>query len=117
MSQTTETHLLAPQDSPAGAFVAAIGDCCVDEYRGLGVRLVGGNAVNVAVNWARHGLASAWLGAVGADAEGALVLAALDRAGVDTSRAVTLPGPTGVTEIELNGGERRIAAEDLGVAV
>lgn len=97
--------------------VAAIGDCCVDDYVSLGVRTVGGNALNVAVNWARAGLASSYLGAVGPDAAGEQVLAGLARTDVDASRVVTLPGNTGITEIELTEGERRIASEDLGVAV
>jgi fructoselysine 6-kinase len=96
--------------------LATVGDCCIDDYAGIGVRAVGGNAVNVAVHWARAGMASAYLGAVGPDPDGALVRSRLVDAGVDDSRVVTLPGNTGVTRIELIGGERHFD-EDLGVAV
>jgi fructoselysine 6-kinase len=106
----------ASNNTPPTVLVG-IGDCCVDEYAVLGIRTVGGNAVNVAVNCARAGLASAYLGAVGPDPEGRFVLDSLAHAGVDTSRVVTLPGRTGITKIEITDGERRIAAEDLGVAV
>jgi fructoselysine 6-kinase len=102
--------------TPPRPKLATIGDCCIDEYREIGTRAVGGNAVNVAVNWARAGLAGAYLGAVGPDADGRLVRERLAQAGVDVSRVVTLPGNTGVTGIDLVDGERHFD-EDLGVAV
>lgn len=94
----------------------ALGDNCVDHYRTLGVRAAGGNAVNVAVNWARAGLRSAYMGAVGPDADGELVRAEVAAQGVDVSRLRTLPGATGVTLIELTAdGERQLVEEAFGV--
>ena len=45
----------------------------------------GGNAVNVAVHARRNGATSAYLGAVGTDRAGQVVLAALEEEGVDTT--------------------------------
>jgi fructoselysine 6-kinase len=101
---------------PVRERLVALGDNCVDHYRTLGVRAAGGNAVNVAVNWARAGLRSAYMGAVGPDADGDLVRAEVAAQGVDVSRLRTLPGATGVTLIELTAdGERRLVHEEFGV--
>jgi fructoselysine 6-kinase len=99
-----------------GERLVALGDNCVDHYRALGVRAVGGNAVNVAVNWARAGLRSAYMGAVGADPDGDLLRAEIAAQGVDVSHLHTLDGATGVTLIELTeDGERQLVHEDFGV--
>lgn len=99
-----------------GERLVALGDNCVDHYRALGVRAAGGNAVNVAVNWARAGLSSAYMGAVGPDPDGELLRAELAVQGVDVTYLTTLPGSTGVTLIELTGeGERLLAHEEFGV--
>jgi fructoselysine 6-kinase len=99
-----------------GERLVALGDNCVDHYRALGVRAAGGNAVNVAVNWARAGLRSAYMGAVGPDPDGELLRAELAVQGVDATYLTTLPGSTGVTLIELTDeGERLLAHEEFGV--
>lgn len=94
----------------------ALGDNCVDHYRTLGVRAAGGNAVNVAVNWARAGLRSAYMGAVGPDSDGELLRAEIAAQGVDVTHLRTLDGVTAVTLIDLTeDGERILAHEDFGV--
>ena len=99
------------------ARLVAIGDNCIDVYVQTGERLVGGNAVNVAVQWARSGRASAYVGAVGADADGARVTQALAAAGVAVGGVRIMLGATGVTEVELrDDGERVLAHEDFGVS-
>jgi fructoselysine 6-kinase len=97
--------------------LVAIGDNCIDVYVQTGERLVGGNAVNVAVQWALAGHASTYVGAVGPDADGARVSAALSAAGVGVAGVRTLPGATGVTEIEIRAdGDRVLLSEDFGVS-
>ena len=54
----------------------AVGDNCLDVYLSKGHMAVGGNALNVAVQWRRLGLAARYLGVVGKDAEGDIILAA-----------------------------------------
>lgn len=95
--------------------LAAVGDNCVDILRPGGRRFIGGNAVNVAVQFSALGGSSAYFGAVGADEYGALTKRLLDRNGVDTSHLVRRPLPTARTEIHVSEtGERRIVFEDFG---
>jgi len=96
--------------------VAALGDNCIDRYLALGQSTVGGNAVNVAVHLARRGTAAAYYGAVGNDAAGERVAAALRANGVDTGGLRLSHGETAYTDIAFgDGGERVIAHESFGV--
>jgi|tagenome__1003787_1003787.scaffolds.fasta_scaffold20863463_2 fructoselysine 6-kinase len=105
------------QNANRADHLVAIGDNCIDVYVQTGERLVGGNAVNVAVQWALAGRASAYVGAVGPDADGARVIAALSAAGVGVTGVRTLSGATGVTEIEIRAdGDRVLLSEDFGVS-
>lgn len=95
--------------------LAAVGDNCIDIFHPSGRRYVGGNAVNVAVQFARLGGVSSYFGAVGEDDNGALTCEVLERSGVDIGYLVRRPLPTARTEIDvLNNGERRLAFEDFG---
>jgi fructoselysine 6-kinase len=104
--------------STAAPEVACIGDNCVDVYADVpGVERVGGNALNVALELARAGHATAYLGAVGTDARGRLVLEGARAGRVDVSRVIVAEGPTGVTIVgHDDDGERRFVSEDYGVA-
>ena len=96
--------------------VAALGDNCIDRYLALGQSTVGGNAVNVAVQLARRGIGAAYYGAVGSDAAGEQVAAALRANGVDTGGLRFEHGETAYTDIAFgDGGERIIAHESFGV--
>jgi len=96
--------------------VATLGDNCIDRYLPLRQSTVGGNAVNVAVHLARMGLGAAYYGAVGDDADGRRVLAALRENGVSTAGVHVRPGRTAYTDIDIGqGGERIIAFEEFGV--
>jgi fructoselysine 6-kinase len=95
--------------------IAAVGDNCVDVLRPAGHRLIGGNAVNVAVQVARLGGRSAYFGAVGDDADGALTTRALAGNGVDIGHVVRRPLPTAHTLIDISAnGERHFVFEDFG---
>jgi fructoselysine 6-kinase len=98
--------------------LAAVGDNCVDIIAvpgGREVRLVGGNAVNVAVQARRANMASAYFGAVGRDSEGALIRETLLREDVNAAGLVTRSGRTAVTRILVGAdGERSILHEDFG---
>jgi len=95
--------------------LAAVGDNCVDILQPSGHRFVGGNALNVAVQFATLGGSSAYFGAVGKDDDGALTARLLVRGGVDISHLVRRPLPTAHTEIHVSEtGERRIGFEDFG---
>lgn len=95
--------------------LAAVGDNCVDVLKPAGRRLIGGNAVNVAVQFASLGGRSTYFGAVGADGDGDRVRRTLIARGVGVEHLVERARPTARTDIEIGrGGERRIAFEDFG---
>ena len=96
--------------------VATVGDNCIDRYAApLAASTVGGNAVNVAVRLRELGIVSHYFGAVGDDAAGRRVLAALDAAGVERSHARIADGHTATTDLVVDAsGERAIGAEDFG---
>jgi fructoselysine 6-kinase len=98
--------------------IACVGDNCVDVYVDAGgVERVGGNALNVALELARAGHATAYLGAVGTDPRGVVMLEGARAGGVDVSRVVVAEGATGVTIVRHDaGGERRFVSEEYGVA-
>jgi len=96
---------------------AAVGDNCIDRFQPPVSRsLVGGNAVNVAVQLARLGHAAFYFGAVGEDPDGERTRKALEENGVDTAHLSVRPGITAYTDIEQTpSGDRIMAYEDFGV--
>jgi fructoselysine 6-kinase len=95
---------------------AVVGDNCIDRFRPSGMSLIGGNAVNVAVQLALLGEASHYFGAVGLDSDGARTIEALASRGVDVGWVQQKPGMTAYTDIDvLPSGERIFAHEDFGV--
>jgi fructoselysine 6-kinase len=93
--------------SRSGTAIACVGDNCVDAYLPpVSRRFAAGNAVNVAVALRLAGHAADYFGAVGDDADGAGVVAALAGAGVGVEHVQVLPGATSLTEISLEAGER-----------
>lgn len=96
--------------------VAAIGDNCVDVYVEQDRLAAGGNALNVAANWARSGLQATYYGAVGDDREADVVVEAVESAGLDAAALQRLPGHTGLTVIRLVQRDRQFLLEDFGVS-
>ncbi len=104
------------------------GDNVVDRYRDLGLMYPGGNALNVAVAAARGGAAAAYVGAVGTDRAGDVVLAGLRAEGIDVSRVRVVEGPNAYADVMLVEGDRvfigadptisrfRLDADDLAFA-
>lgn len=101
---------------PGRTAFATVGDNCIDHFLSDGDALVGGNAVNVAVQLCLLGRDCAYFGAVGADAEGEAVRAALAERGVDTGGLRRVTGErTARTDIEtLPDGDRRFVFESFG---
>lgn len=96
---------------------AAIGDNCLDVYMEQDLLTVGGNALNVAANWARMGHAVRYFGAVGDDDAGAAIRESVSGAGLDDTDLVSLSGPTGVTLIRLIESNREFLYEEFGVGL
>lgn len=96
---------------------AVVGDNTIDRYVGAEQQdLVGGNAVNVAVQLALSGERVRYYGAVADDDDGAFIRAVLLDSGVDVGGLVVLPGKTAVTLIRvLPDGDRVFEREDFGV--
>ncbi|MBO9629852.1 MAG: fructoselysine 6-kinase [Shinella sp.] len=96
---------------------AAVGDNCIDRFRPpVAQSLVGGNAVNVAVQLARLDQASFYFGAVGPDAAGHWTRELLAQNGVDVGHLKERYGITAYTDIDvLSSGERVFLHEDFGV--
>jgi fructoselysine 6-kinase len=97
--------------------IAAIGDNVVDCYAARGEMFPGGNCLNVAVSVRRCGAHSAYIGAVGRDRAGDVVLAALEQEGVDVSHVRRLDGVTAYCMIAHQNGDRIFAGFDLGVSM
>lgn len=97
--------------------IAVVGDNCIDKFLPpVGQALIGGNAVNVAVQLARLGHEAYYFGAVGPDEDGRRTREALAANGVDVSHVQERPGNTAYTDIEvLPSGERVFLLEDFGV--
>jgi fructoselysine 6-kinase len=101
--------------------IVAVGECTQDVHVDRGVTTVGGISLNFAVQ-ARRSLGAAGqvslVSAVGSDAAGTAVRAALARAGVEHGRVRVLPGATATQRIESRaGGERHFppGGYDAGV--
>lgn len=93
----------------------AVGDNCLDAYLSKGFVTVGGNALNVAVQWRRQRLNARYFGALGPDAEADIMLAAIEEAGLDRNDVEIRPGASAVTLLTDDAGERRFLLETLGV--
>lgn len=93
----------------------AIGDNCIDYYEQTGLAFPGGNAVNVSVYFRRIGGKSAYIGAVGTDQFGQILLDGLKGKEVDVSHVHMEEGTTAVTQVELVEGDRVLGDYDEGV--
>jgi fructoselysine 6-kinase len=100
-----------------GPRLLTVGDNVVDQYPQQGLFYPGGNAVNVAVHARRLGADSAYIGALGDDAAGAVVLQALRAEGVDVTRTRVRPGANAHAVVTLVDGNRVFSSGDLGVSV
>lgn len=97
------------------ARLIGVGDNTVDTYQHLRMRFPGGNALNVAVLAHRYGHPTAYLGWLGRDERGALILNALKQEGVDVSRCrVVADAPTAYSTVTLVDGDRVFGESDHG---
>lgn len=95
--------------------IGTVGDNCMDSYKEMGKAFPGGNPVNVAVYYVRLGGEASYVGVVGDDQYGPLMVNSIANKGVDASHIHTLPGKTAVTEISLVDGDRVMDSYDEGV--
>lgn len=95
--------------------IACVGDNCIDYYDNTNEAFPGGNPVNVAVYARRLGADASYLGAVGTDKYGELMICALQEKGVDTSHVQVLSGNTALTHVCRVDGERIFGDYEEGV--
>jgi len=95
--------------------VIGVGDNTVDRYLDLEMTYPGGNAVNVAVLAHRYGHPASYIGWLGDDAHGRLILNALCSEGIDTSRCRVVHGPNACSDVSLVDGDRVFGTFDPGV--
>jgi fructoselysine 6-kinase len=93
----------------------AVGDNCLDVYLTKNTMAVGGNALNVAVQWQRQGQSARYFGVVGRDAEGDVIAHEIAAAGLPLADLERRDGATAVTLLLERNGDRRFLLEDLGV--
>ena len=94
----------------------AIGDNTLDVYIEQGVMFAGGNALNVAAQWALMGLPARYIGAVGRDTEAGHVLSGLRESGLHIEDVVTCEGHTGFTVVRLVNQDRQFLVDEFGVS-
>lgn len=97
------------------ATLIAVGDNCLDAYLNKGFVTVGGNALNVAVQWRRQGADARYFGALGPDQEAELMFEALQDVGLQRADIEILHGNSAVTLLTDDAGERRFLLETFGV--
>lgn len=97
--------------------LAAIGSNCIDYYSnfGNGKAFVGGGPVNMAVYAKKIGEMASYIGIVGSDNYGELIISEMAKKNVDISHVHSVEGRTAVTQVELVNGERVFGEYDEGV--
>ena len=94
--------------------IACFGENCVDINYIDGVIMPGGNCVNAAIYCSQLGHDAAYVGTVADDRYGQLILASLDRYGVDRSMVKIAHGETGRSACRLVNGDRTLTMENGG---
>jgi fructoselysine 6-kinase len=95
--------------------VIGVGDNTVDRYLDLQMMFPGGNAVNVPVLAHRYGHRGSYIGWLGDDVHGRLILDALVAEGVDVSHCRVVQGPNAYNDVSLVDGDRVFGGYDHGV--
>ena len=99
----------------ADARIIGVGDNTVDQYVHLRRMFPGGNAVNVPTLARRYGYRASYIGWLGNDALGRLLLDALTAEGVDVSRSRVVDGSNAFCQVSLVDGDRVFGTASAGV--
>ena len=86
--------------------ICIVGDNCVDLYPVQTKKFVGGNGVNTAVAVQRNGIHCGYLGIVGNDEDGELIIETLQKEKIDCQRLRQSEGKTAWTIVHLEDSER-----------
>ncbi|MEA2071004.1 MAG: PfkB family carbohydrate kinase [Asgard group archaeon] len=96
--------------------IVGVGDNVVDKYVNKGKMFPGGNAVNVPTLAHRYGAKGSYVGWLGNDIYGNLILKSLKAEGVDTSHCHMFEGETTYVEIFLKNGNRTFGKVRRGLS-
>jgi len=96
--------------------VIGVGDNTVDQYLHLGIGFPGGNSVNVPVYVRRLGHQASYIGWLGNDKYGTLLLNSLKEEGVDCNHCRVIKGGNARSEISLVNGDRVFGHHEDGVS-
>ncbi|NHJ87028.1 MAG: fructoselysine kinase [Asgard group archaeon] len=96
--------------------IVGVGDNVVDKYVNKGMMFPGGNAVNVPTLAHRYGAIGSYVGWLGNDIYGKLILNALQSEGIDTSHCYMFEGDTTYVEISLVDGNRTFGKVRRGMS-
>lgn len=97
--------------------ILGVGDNTVDTYIHMRTRFPGGNAVNVAVLAHRYGAEAGYLGFMGQDQAGALILDSLRQEGLDVSHCRQLENiPNAFSTVSVVDGDRVFGESDPGAS-
>lgn len=92
-----------------------VGDNCIDYYQHEKIAKPGGNPVNVAVYIHQLGGESSYVGAIGTDNFGIIMIDALKAQNVDISNVQIVDGKTAVTMVQIIDNDRVFGDYDEGV--
>ncbi|WP_202710441.1 fructoselysine 6-kinase [Sporosalibacterium faouarense] len=93
----------------------SIGDNCMDVYKQMGKAFPGGNSVNFSVYVKQLGECSSYLGVVGNDDYGDIMIEQIRSKKVDISHVQKVEGETAHTNVEIKNGDRILNDYDEGV--
>jgi len=98
------------------AKIVVVGDNVVDKYINKRMMFPGGNAVNVAVLAHRYGASASYVGWLGDDIYGQLIMSALKDEGITITNCYMFEGETTFVEITLIDGNRTFGKVRRGMS-
>ena len=96
----------------------SLGDNCIDHYLApIDKDFIGGNALNVSIHMQRAGLPSAYVGALGSDRYGELILQALRKEKVNISHVQNVAGPSKRATIRLTADNEHVFIHERHIPI
>lgn len=95
--------------------VIGVGDNCIDYYVDENQGYPGGNPVNVLVYMQRYNIDCSYLGAIGNDEFGKIIMSSINNQNIDISKVKVLEGKTARSDVSIVNGNRVFTGYDEGV--
>ena len=94
--------------------VIGVGDNCIDYYVDENIGYPGGNPVNVLVYMKRYNIDCSYLGVVGNDDFGKIIIESITKKNIDVSKIKVLDGNTARSDVSIINGNRVFTGYDEG---